>query len=225
MNERSKFFLFVGVFGAGVIALLVGAYYWDFAPKAAKPAGDSFVAAQGPGSTSALPMAQRPAPPAGAAVPGGSAAAPWPTSTQSLPTPPASPARQVASAATSTAQTPSAQSAQPTPGTREKVDQQLRALRQELQILTAEQSRLDQRLLHRQAAHYPIPGASMPNTGNTRQKSLQGWSVESIGAGQAWIQGPSGNTHVVQAGATLDGFKVLAVDPDQVVTTRGRIGY
>ena len=222
MNERSKFFLFVGVFGAGVIALLVGAYYWDFAPKAAKPAGDSFVAAQGPGSTSALPMAQRPAPLAAAAVPGGSAAAPWPTAAASVATPPVSPARQGASAAKSTAQT---QSATPTPGTREKVDQQLRALRQELQILTAEQSRLDQRLLHRQAAHYPIPGASMPNTGNTRQKSLQGWSVESIGAGQAWIQGPSGNTHVVQAGATLDGFKVLAVDPDQVVTTRGRIGY
>lgn len=222
MNERSKFFLFVGVFGAGVIALLVGAYYWDFAPKAAKPAGDSFVAAQGPGSTPALPIAQRPVPPAAAAVPGGSSGARWSTAAASVATPPASPARQVASAATSTAQT---QSAQPTPGTREKVDQQLRALRQELQILTAEQSRLDQRLLHRQAAHYPIPGASTPHTGNTRQQSLPGWSVESIGAGQAWIQGPSGNTHVVQAGATLDGFKVLAVDPDQVVTTRGRIGY
>ncbi|WCE92933.1 hypothetical protein [Acidithiobacillus ferriphilus] len=222
MNERSKFFLFVGVFGAGVIALLVGAYYWDFAPKAAKPAGDSFVAAQGPGSTPALPIAQRPAPPAAAAVPGGSSSARWPTAAASVATPPVSPARQGASAAKSTAQT---QSATPTPGTREKVDQQLRALRQDLQILTAEQSRLDRRLLHRQAAHYPITAASTPITGNARQQSLPGWSVESIGAGQAWIQGPSGNTHVVQAGATLDGFKVLAVDPDQVVTTRGRIRY
>ena len=220
MKDQAKFYVFAGVFGAGVIALLVGAYYWDFAPKAAKPAGDSFVAAQGPAP--ALPMAQRPAPQVVAAVPGGSAGAPWPTAAASVATPPASPARQVASTATSTAQT---QSAQPTPGTREKVDQLLRALRQELQILTAEQSRLDQRLLHRQAAHYPIPVASTPITGSARQKSLPGWSVESIGAGQAWIQGPSGNTHVVQAGATLDGFRVLAVDPDQVLTTRGRIGY
>ena len=224
MSERSKFFLFVGVFGAGVIALLVGAYYWDFAPKAAKPAGDSFVAAQGPGpsSTPALPMAQRPAPPVGAAVPGGPAGAPWPTAAASVANPPVFPGRQGVSAAKSTAQT---QSATPTPGTLKKVDQQLRALRQDLQILTAELSRLDQRLLHRQAANYPIPGASTPITANARQKSLPGWSVESIGAGQAWIQGPSGNTHVVQAGATLDGFRVLAVDPDQVLTTRGRIGY
>ncbi|MBU2774805.1 hypothetical protein HMI48_13305 [Acidithiobacillus ferrooxidans] len=222
MNDQAKFYVFAGVFGAGVIALLVGAYYWDFAPKAAKPAGDSFVAAQGSGSTSALPLAQRPAQPAGAAVPGGPAGAPWPTAAASVANPPVFPGRQGVSAAKSTAQT---QSATPTPGTLKKVDQQLRALRQDLQILTAELSRLDQRLLHRQAANYPIPGASTPITANARQKSLPGWSVESIGAGQAWIQGPSGNTHVVQAGATLDGFRVLAVDPDQVLTTRGRIGY
>ena len=201
MKDQAKFYVFAGVFGVGVIALLVGAYYWDFAPKAAKPAGDSFVAVQGSGSTPALPMAHRTAPPATVAVPGESAAA-----------------------AASTAQTPSAQS---TPGTLKKVDRQLRVIRQDLRTLTTAQGRMDQRLLHLQTEQQARSPAALPGMarGTGPAKALPGWSVESIGAGQAWIQGPSGNTHVVQAGATLDGFKVLAVDPDQVVTTRGRIGY
>ena len=201
MKDQAKFYVFAGVFGLGVIALLVGAYYWDFAPKAAKPAGDSFVAAQGSGSTPALSMAQRPALPAGGAVPGGSAAA-----------------------AASTAQTPSAQ---PTPGTLQNVDQQLHIIRQDLRTLTTEQGRMDQRLLHLQTVQQARSSAVLSGMarGTKPAKALSGWSVESIGAGQAWIQGPSGNTHVVQAGATLDGFRVLAIDPDQVLTTRGRIGY
>ena len=201
MKDQAKFYVFAGVFGLSVIALLVGAYYWDVAPKAAKPVGDSFVAAQGSDSTPALSMAQRPALPAGGAVPGGSAAA-----------------------AASTTQIPSAQ---PTPGTLQNVDQQLHIIRQDLRTLTTEQSQMEQSLLHLQTVQKARSPAGLPGMarGTRQAKALPGWSVESIGAGQAWIQGPSGNTHVVQAGATLDGFRVLAVDPDQVLTTRGRIGY
>ena len=46
MKDQAKFYVFAGVFGVGILGLLVGIYFWDFAPKAPKPAGDSFVSAR-----------------------------------------------------------------------------------------------------------------------------------------------------------------------------------
>ncbi|MDD5280335.1 hypothetical protein, partial [Acidithiobacillus sp.] len=84
--------------------------------------------------------------------------------------------------------------------------------------------RMDQQLQHLQTVQQTrTMSRSASSTSTVPVKNLPGWSVESIGAGQAWIEGPSGNTHVVQAGATLDGFRILAISPDQVLTSRGRI--
>ena len=223
MRDRTKFYLFAGIFGTGVIALLAGAYYWDFAPKTAKPAGDGFVTTQVPGSTPTMPRARRPVP-LPDATPSESTGAPRPAAAASVPISADSPSRPAASTTPPLAQNASVPS---TPDTLKKVDQQLRAIRRDLRILTVEQRRMDQRLLRWQRVRLARSPVALPGMARSISpaKALPGWSVESIGAGQAWIQGPSGNTHVVQAGADLDGFRVLAVDPDQVLTTRGRIGY
>jgi hypothetical protein len=207
-----KFFAFAGGLGVVVVGLLVGAYYFDFAPKSPHPSGDSFVS--GPTTPIARPVSQ-PIPQSFASAPVQTSARP--VSTPETPRPvPVSTHR----AAAQSAPKPAIAKALKT------VDQQLGEIHQELRILTVEQSRMDQRLIQlRQAreATSSIP-ASAPLLPTTA-RSLRGWSVESIGDGQAWIQGPSGNTHVVQAGMALDGFHVLAVEPDRVLTSRGTIGY
>jgi hypothetical protein len=43
MKDQTKFYVFAGVFGVGILGLLVGIYFWDFATQTSKPAGDGFV--------------------------------------------------------------------------------------------------------------------------------------------------------------------------------------
>ena len=214
MKDQTKFYVFAGVFGVGILGLLVGIYFWDFAPKAPKPAGDSFLSARNNQATQ-LPRSVISTSPEGlhAIVPGRlrvpQKPEPVATGTQTGPLP-----------------TSRITSVKPKPVALKKMNQMLQKLRQEVHILRAEQIRMDQRLRHLQAVHQTrqIP-SSTPASGTFPVKNLPGWSVESIGAGQAWIEGPSGNTHVVQAGATLDGFRILAISPDQVLTNRGRITF
>lgn len=205
-----KFFAFAGGLGVVIIGILVGGYFLDFAPQSSHPSGDNFVAQP---SAPVPHLASRPVPQAPVPPMTRESSLPIPT-TNAQPT--AQRKRQKTAASTTTPVSTKAL---------EAVDRQLTAIHQDLRILTAEQSRMDQRLaqLHPAgSATSPIPkSVPLPTT----TKSLSGWSVESIGGGQAWIQGPSGNTHVVQAGMTVAGFHVLAVEPDRVLTSRGTIGY
>ncbi|MBU2853365.1 hypothetical protein [Acidithiobacillus ferriphilus] len=58
-----------------------------------------------------------------------------------------------------------------------------------------------------------------------QRHGMPGWSVESIGANEAWIHGPGGQTHVVEAGSRVDDLRILRVTPDAVITSQGTIGY
>ncbi|OYV72127.1 MAG: hypothetical protein B7Z70_15390 [Acidithiobacillus ferrivorans] len=58
-----------------------------------------------------------------------------------------------------------------------------------------------------------------------QRHGVPGWSVESIGANEAWIQGPGGRTHVVEAGSQVEDLRILRVTPDAVITSQGTIGY
>ena len=212
MKEQTKFYVFAGVFGVGILGLLVGIYFWDFAPQAHKPAGDGFVFVPSHPTSPRRRLVIRTAPegrlasvPGRLRVPQKAEPVATRTPTRSLPT----------SGITS---------AKPKPVALKKMHQTVQKLRQEVRILMAEQTRMDQQLQHLQTVYQArTMSRSTSPTSTAPVKNLPGWSVESIGAGQAWIEGPSGNTHVVQAGATLDGFRILAISPDQVLTSRGRI--
>ncbi|MBU2843785.1 hypothetical protein [Acidithiobacillus thiooxidans] len=212
MKEQAKFYVFAGVFGVGILGLLVGIYFWDFAPQTPKPAGDGFVSVPSHPINSLPRLVTRMAPEGRlASVPGRLPVPQKPepvtirTPTRSLPRSEITPAK-------------------PKPVALKKMHQTVLKLRQEVRTLMAEQTRMDQQLQHLQAVQQArTMSRSTSPTSTAPVKNLPGWSVESIGVGQAWIEGPSGNTHVVQAGATLDGFRILAISPDQVLTSRGRI--
>ena len=216
MKEQTKFYVFAGVFGVGILGLLVGIYFWDFAPHTPKPAGDGFVSVPSHPINSLPRLVTRTAPEGRLVrVPGRLPVSPKPESVairtpmRSLPRSEIKPEK-------------------PKPVALKKMHQMVRKLRQEVRTLMAEQTRMDQQLQYLQTVQQTRTMSRSALSTSTAPapapvKNLPGWSVESIGAGQAWIEGPSGNTHVVQAGATLDGFRILAIRPDQVLTSRGRI--
>lgn len=214
MKEQTKFYVFAGVFGVGILGLLVGIYFWDFAPHTPKPAGNGFVSVPSHPINPLPRLVTRTAPEGRlASVPGRLPVPPKPesvairTPTRSLPRSGIMPAK-------------------PKPVALKKMHQMVQKLRQEVRTLMTEQTRMYQQLQHLQTVQQTrTMSRSASSTSTVPVKNLPGWSVESIGAGQAWIEGPSGNTHVVQAGATLDGFRILAISPDQVLTSRGRITF
>ncbi|MFA6183220.1 hypothetical protein [Acidithiobacillus sp.] len=207
MHDNMKFYLAVG--GVAVVILGIGFATWefDFAPKTPHPATNPF-ASTAPGRVAGWPAASAPA----AAVT---------ASAVSVAPIPATLATGVTASVTSPAAPDLAQAM-----TRIGVD---------LRVLATAQRHTNERLA---AVDQEIRSEvrSTPGTHREPQRGavqvpvaqrheVPGWSVESIGANEAWIQGPGGRTHVVEEGSQVEDLRILRVTPDAVITSQGTIGY
>ncbi|AEM46647.1 hypothetical protein Acife_0427 [Acidithiobacillus ferrivorans SS3] len=203
MHENLKFYLAVG--GVAVVILGIGFTTWefDFAPKAPHPATNPF-ASTAPG------RAAQSAP----------AAAVTASAVSAVPIPAA-----LATGVTASGTSPA------TPD----LAQAMARIGADLRALATAQRRTNERLAGvdqeiRSAARstpgtHREPPRRIARASAAQQHGVPGWSVESIGANEAWIQGPGGQTHVVEAGSRVDDLRILRVTPDAVITSQGTIGY
>ena len=205
MQDNLKFYLAVG--GVAVVLLGIGFAAWefDFAPKTPHPATNPFASSVSGRAQSA---------PAAAVT----ASAVSKATAASMP---ATPVTGVTASASSPAAPDLAQAMV-------RIGADLRALASAQRHTNERLAVVDQEI---RSAARSTPGTHRePQRGIARVPAAQrhgvpGWSVESIGADEAWIQGPGGQTHVVEAGSRVDDLRILRVTPDAVITSQGTIGY
>ncbi|MFA5732441.1 MAG: hypothetical protein WCY91_08190 [Acidithiobacillus sp.] len=213
MHDNLKFYLAVG--GVAVVILGIGFATWefDFAPKAPHPATNPF-ASTAPG------RAARSAPSGVLAMDSAPAAAVTASAVSATPIP-ATLATGVTVSVTSPAAPDLAQAMV-------RIGADLRALATAQRHTNERLAAVDQEI--RSAARFPPgthrePPRRIARASAAQQHGVPGWSVESIGANEAWIQGPGGQTHVVEAGSRVDDLRILRVTPDAVITSQGTIVY
>ena len=224
MQDNLKFYLAVG--GVAVVILGIGFATWefDFAPKTPHPATNPFASSVSGRAQSAPSSAVAPAtPPTGWPVTSAPAAAVTASAVSKVPAVPmpATPATGATASATSPAAPDLAQAMV-------RIGADLRALATAQRHTNERLAVVDQEI--RSAARFPPgthrePQRRIGKRPAAQRHGVPGWSVESIGANEAWIQGPGGRTHVVEAGGRVDGLRILRVTPDAVITNLGTIGY
>ncbi|QFG79261.1 hypothetical protein F6A13_12030 [Acidithiobacillus sp. 'AMD consortium'] len=222
MHDNMKFYLAVG--GVAVVILGIGFTTWefDFAPKTPHPATNPF-------ASTAPVRAVRSAP--SGTLPPATPPTRWPTASaptaagtvsvvQTAPMP-ATPATGVTASVTSPAAPDLAQA--------------MARIGADLRVLATAQRHTNERLavvdqeIRSKARSTPGTHREPPRrialASAAQRHGVPGWSVESIGANEAWIQGPGGQTHVVEAGSQVEDLRILRVTPDAVITSQGTIGY
>jgi hypothetical protein len=222
MHDNLKFYLAVG--GVAVVILGIGFTTWefDFAPKTPHPAINPF-ASTAPG------RAARSAP--SGTLASASPVAGWPAASA----PVAAVTASAVSAATLPATPATGVTASVTSPVAPDLAQAMARIGADLRVLATAQRHTNERLA---VVYKEIPSKTRATPGTHRelqrsigkrpaaqQHGVPGWSVESIGANEAWIQGPGGQTHVVEAGSRVDDLRILRVTPDAVITSQGTIGY
>jgi hypothetical protein len=205
MQDNLKFYLAVG--GVAVVLLGIGFAAWefDFAPKTPHPATNPFASSVSGRAQSA---------PAAAVT----ASAVSKATAASMP---ATPVTGVTASASSPAAPDLAQAMV-------RIGADLRALASAQRHTNERLAVVDQEI--RSAARstpgtHREPQREIARVPAAQRHGVPGWSVESIGADEAWIQGPGGQTHVVEAGSRVDDLRILRVTPDAVITSQGTIGY
>ena len=205
MQDNLKFYLAVG--GVAVVLLGIGFAAWefDFAPKTPHPATNPFASSVSGREQSA---------PAAAVT----ASAVSKATAASMP---ATPVTGVTASASSPAAPDLAQAMV-------RIGADLRALASAQRHTNERLAVVDQEI--RSAARstpgtHREPQREIARVPAAQRHGVPGWSVESIGADEAWIQGPGGQTHVVEAGSRVDDLRILRVTPDAVITSQGTIGY
>ncbi|MHB1750757.1 MAG: hypothetical protein ACYCR3_11655, partial [Acidithiobacillus sp.] len=191
--------------GVAVVILGIGFATWefDFAPKTPHPATNPFA--------STAPVRAARSAPAAAVTASAVSVAPIP----------AAPATGVTASVTSPAVPDLAQA--------------MTRIGADLRVLATAQRHTNERLAavdqEIRSEVRSTPGAHRePQRGAVQvpvaqRHGVPGWSVESIGANEAWIQGPGGRTHMVEAGSQVEDLRILRVTPDAVITSQGTIGY
>ena len=213
MHDNLKFYLAVGCVAVVILGIGFATWEFDFAPKAPHPATNLFAStAPGRAAQSAPSGARAPASAPDAAVTASVvSAAPLPAT--------------LVTGVTASATSPAAPD----------LAQAMARIGADLRVLATAQRHTNERLA---AVDQEIrsDARSTPSTHREQQRSIgkrpaaqrhgvPGWSVESIGANEAWIQGPGGQTHVVEVGSRVDDLRILRVTPDAVITSQGTIGY
>lgn len=222
MHDNLKFYLAVG--GVAVVILGIGFAAWefDFAPKVPHPATNPF-ASTAPGRAARSAPSGTPAP--------ASPVAGWPAAS--------APAAAVTASAVSVAPIPATLAtgvtASVTSPAAPDLAQAMTRIGADLRALATAQRHTNERLavvdqeIRSKARSTPgthrEPPRRIARASAAQRHGVPGWSVESIGANEAWIQGPGGQTHVVEAGSQVEDLRILRVTPDAVITSQGMIGY
>lgn len=222
MHDNLKFYLAVG--GVAVVILGIGFATWefDFAPKTPHPATNPFA--------STAPVRAVRSAPSGTPAPA-SPVEGWPAAS--------APAAAVTASAVSVAPIPATLAtgvtASVTSPAAPDLAQAMARIGADLRALATAQRHTNERLaavdqeIRSEVRSTPCahrePQRGAVQVPVAQRHGVPGWSVESIGANEAWIQGPGGQTHVVEAGSRVDGLRILRVTPDAVITSRGMIGY
>ena len=210
MHDNLKFYLAVG--GVAVVILGIGFATWefDFAPITPHPATNPFA--------STAPVRAARSAPSGTLPPATPVAT---ASAVSAATLPATLATGVAASGTSPAAPDLAQAMA-------RIGADLRALATAQRHTNERLAAVDQEIrseVRSTPGTHREPQRSIGKRPAAQRHGVPGWSVESIGANEAWIQGPGGRTHVVEAGSQVEDLRILRVTPDAVITSQGSIGY
>ena len=205
MQDNLKFYLAVGGVAAVLLGIGFAAWEFDFAPKTPHPATNPFASSVSGRAQSA---------PAAAVT--ASAVSKVPAVSM-----PATPATGVTASVTSPAAPDLAQAVA-------RIGADLRALATAQRHTNERLAVVDQEIRSKARSTpgtHREPPRRIARASAAQQHGVPGWSVESIGANEAWIQGPGGRTHVVEAGSKVEDLRILRVTPDAVITSQGTIGY